>query len=288
MMKTSVGDIAIELYPDKAPETVANFLWYVDNKFYDGLIFHRVMSNFMIQGGGFNKDMLRKETKPSIKNEADNGLSNMRGTIAMARTGDPHSASSQFFINVKDNKPLDFKSKANPAGWGYCVFGKVISGMDVVDKIRQVPVDHERRLRERARRAGRHPESAHKATAEEITGPQGEEVSLDFERRSGRLFCKALQKNRRELSPGGSSLPDFANETALPQPCRLNRTHSFFPIKPRNSSSSITRTPESFRLLELRSGLLSRDDARRLARHGAGGLPAASPHLRFGLVPRHS
>jgi cyclophilin family peptidyl-prolyl cis-trans isomerase len=140
MMKTSLGDIAIELYPDKAPETVANFIGYVDSKFYDGLIFHRVMSNFMIQGGGFNKDMVRKETKPTIKNEADNGISNMRGTIAMARTGDPHSASSQFFINVVDNQPLDFKSKANPAGWGYCVFGKVISGMDAVDKIRQVPV----------------------------------------------------------------------------------------------------------------------------------------------------
>ena len=140
MMKTSSGDIAVELYPDKAPETVQNFLWYVDNKFYDGLIFHRVMSNFMIQGGGFNKDMIKKETKPAIKNEADNGLSNMRGTIAMARTGDPHSASSQFYINVKDNQPLDFKSKANPAGWGYCVFGKVIGGMDAVDKIRQVPV----------------------------------------------------------------------------------------------------------------------------------------------------
>jgi len=140
MMKTSAGDIAIELRPDKAPETVANFLWYVENKFYDGLIFHRVMSDFMIQGGGFNKDMLKKEGRPAIKNEADNGLSNMRGTIAMARTGDPHSASSQFFINVKDNQGLDFKSKANPAGWGYCVFGKVISGMDTVDKIRQVPV----------------------------------------------------------------------------------------------------------------------------------------------------
>jgi cyclophilin family peptidyl-prolyl cis-trans isomerase len=140
MMKTSAGDIAIELSPDKAPDTVANFLWYVENKFYDGLIFHRVMSDFMIQGGGFNKDMLKKEGRPSIKNEADNGLSNMRGTIAMARTDDPHSASSQFFINVKDNQGLDFKSKANPAGWGYCVFGKVISGMDTVDKIRQVPV----------------------------------------------------------------------------------------------------------------------------------------------------
>jgi len=167
MMKTSMGDMAIELYPDKAPETVANFLGYVDSKFYDGLIFHRVISNFMIQGGGFNKDMVRKETKPSIKNEADNGLSNMRGTIAMARTGDPHSASSQFFINVEDNKPLDFKSKANPAGWGYCVFGKVISGMETVDKIRKVPVTtkdiYENVPVEPVVILG-----AHKATAEEI------------------------------------------------------------------------------------------------------------------------
>jgi cyclophilin family peptidyl-prolyl cis-trans isomerase len=139
MMKTSLGDIAIELYADKAPETTTNFLWYVDNKFYDGLIFHRVISNFMIQGGGFTKDMTRKEPKPPIKNEADNGLSNAKGTIAMARTGDPHSASSQFFINVKDNKPLDFKSKDNGQTWGYCVFGMVIGGMDVVEKIRQVP-----------------------------------------------------------------------------------------------------------------------------------------------------
>jgi cyclophilin family peptidyl-prolyl cis-trans isomerase len=137
-MKTTYGDIAIELYPDKAPETVDNFLTYVDGKFYEGLIFHRVIPTFMIQGGGFTKEMARKEPNTSIKNEADNGLSNMRGTIAMARTGDPHSASSQFFINVKDNKALDFKSKSNGQTWGYCVFGKVIAGMDVVDEIRQV------------------------------------------------------------------------------------------------------------------------------------------------------
>jgi cyclophilin family peptidyl-prolyl cis-trans isomerase len=139
MMKTSLGDIVIELYPDKAPETTQNFLWYVDNKFYDGLVFHRVISNFMIQGGGFTKDMARKETKPPIKNEADNGLSNVTGTIAMARTGEAHSASSQFFINVKDNKVLDFKSKDNGQTWGYCVFGKVIDGMTAAEKIRQVP-----------------------------------------------------------------------------------------------------------------------------------------------------
>jgi peptidyl-prolyl cis-trans isomerase B (cyclophilin B) len=139
-MKTTKGDITIELYPDKAPNTVANFLSYVDKKFYDGLIFHRVMANFMIQGGGFNKDMVRKEGGAAIQNEADNGLSNLRGTIAMARTGDPHSATSQFFINVKDNPALDFKTKNPPSGWGYCVFGKVIDGMDAVDKIRQVTV----------------------------------------------------------------------------------------------------------------------------------------------------
>jgi cyclophilin family peptidyl-prolyl cis-trans isomerase len=139
LMKTTSGDITIELFPDKAPVTVKNFLTYVDNKFYEGLIFHRVIANFMIQGGGLTKDMVRKEPAAPIANEADNGLSNLRGTIAMARTGDPHSASSQFFINVKDNAPLDFKSKNSGGEWGYCVFGKVISGMDVVDKIRDVP-----------------------------------------------------------------------------------------------------------------------------------------------------
>lgn len=138
-MKTTMGDVTIELYPDKAPNTVANFLSYVDKKFYDGLIFHRVIANFMIQGGGFTKDMVRKEGTAAIQNEADNGLSNVKGTIAMARTNDPHSATSQFFINVKDNAALDFKNKNSGAGWGYCVFGKVIAGMEVVEKIRQVP-----------------------------------------------------------------------------------------------------------------------------------------------------
>jgi peptidyl-prolyl cis-trans isomerase B (cyclophilin B) len=136
-MTTSQGDIVIELYPDKAPETVDNFMTYVNSKFYNGLIFHRVIPTFMIQGGGFTESMSRKEGNAPIKNEADNGLSNERGTIAMARTGEPHSATSQFFINVKDNSTLDFKSKS-PQGWGYCVFGKVISGMDVVDKIKDV------------------------------------------------------------------------------------------------------------------------------------------------------
>ncbi|UCG53809.1 MAG: peptidyl-prolyl cis-trans isomerase [Candidatus Latescibacterota bacterium] len=137
VMQTSFGEITIELYPDKAPNTVKNFMWYVDKKFYEGLIFHRVIPTFMIQGGGFTKDMAKKQPNPPIKNEADSGLSNERGTIAMARTGEPHSATSQFFINVKDNKALDFKAK-NPQGWGYCVFGKVIEGMDVVDEIRDV------------------------------------------------------------------------------------------------------------------------------------------------------
>ncbi len=136
-LTTTSGDIVIELFADKAPETVDNFMTYVDAKFYNGLIFHRVISGFMIQGGGFTESMSRKEGNAPIKNEADNGLSNENGTVAMARTGEPHSASSQFFINVKDNKMLDFKQKT-AQGWGYCVFGKVIGGMDVVEKIKAV------------------------------------------------------------------------------------------------------------------------------------------------------
>jgi peptidyl-prolyl cis-trans isomerase A (cyclophilin A)/peptidyl-prolyl cis-trans isomerase B (cyclophilin B) len=139
LMKTSLGDMTIELYPDKAPKTVENFLGYVNSGFYDGTIFHRVIDNFMIQGGGFTQDLHQKPTKPAIANEAKNGLSNQRGTLAMARTGDPNSATAQFFINVVDNPRLDFTSEANGATWGYCVFGKVISGLDVVDKIRAVP-----------------------------------------------------------------------------------------------------------------------------------------------------
>lgn len=128
----------IELYQDKAPETVSNFLQYVDGEFYDGTIFHRVIENFMIQGGGFTEDMVQKPTHPPIKNEADNGISNARGTIAMARTSDPHSATAQFFINaVESNQFLDHRGKT-PQGWGYCAFGKVIEGLDVLDKIRSV------------------------------------------------------------------------------------------------------------------------------------------------------
>ena len=133
-LDTSKGKIVIELFPEKAPETVKNFLNYVEAKFYDGTIFHRVIPNFMIQGGGFTSDMKRKSAGAPIKNEADNGLKNERGTIAMARTGDPHSATAQFFINSVNNDFLNHKSKTQQ-GWGYVVFGKVVKGMDVVDAI---------------------------------------------------------------------------------------------------------------------------------------------------------
>ncbi len=136
-LETSLGDIVIELNQEKAPNTVANFINYVEAGFYNGTVFHRVIGNFMIQGGGFTEDFSQKETNASIKNEANNGLSNVTGSIAMARTGDPHSATAQFFINVVDNNFLDFRSE-DQAGWGYAVFGNVIEGMDVVDKIRSV------------------------------------------------------------------------------------------------------------------------------------------------------
>lgn len=135
LMETSAGNIKIELYQDKAPETVSNFLRYVDSGHYNGTIFHRVIDGFMIQGGGFDKNMTQKPTNAPIINEADNGLKNERGTIAMARTAVVNSATSQFFINVVDNKSLDFTAK-NPMGYGYCVFGKVVEGMNVVDKIK--------------------------------------------------------------------------------------------------------------------------------------------------------
>jgi len=136
-IETSMGDFIVLLEPDKAPKTVENFLTYVKDGFYSDTIFHRVISNFMIQGGGFTADYQRKPTRAPIENEADNGLSNKKGTIAMARTMDPHSATAQFFINVKDNNFLDFTSKS-PRGWGYTVFGRVIKGMDVVNRIRSV------------------------------------------------------------------------------------------------------------------------------------------------------
>lgn len=136
-LTTNFGDITLELNAEKAPITVANFLSYVEKGFYDGVIFHRVINDFMIQGGGFDVDMKQKPTDAPIKNEADNGLSNDKYTIAMARTMVPDSASAQFFINVKDNDFLNF-SAPTTQGWGYCVFGKVVEGMDVVDKIKAV------------------------------------------------------------------------------------------------------------------------------------------------------
>ena len=134
IIKTSKGDIQVELFQDKAPATVKNFLQYVDTKHYNGTIFHRVINGFMIQGGGFTKDFAQKPTQAPIKNEAANGLKNQKGTLAMARTSDVDSATSQFFINVADNAFLDFKSPT-PQGFGYCVFGKVTKGMEVVDQI---------------------------------------------------------------------------------------------------------------------------------------------------------
>ncbi|MFW8589379.1 peptidylprolyl isomerase [Glaciecola sp. 2405UD65-10] len=137
VLKTNFGDIKIKLFADKAPKTVENFLSYVEDGFFDNTIFHRVISNFMIQGGGFTPGMEQKETKATIENEADNGLSNKIGTLAMARTNDPHSATCQFFINVNDNTFLDFKA-ANSQGFGYCVFAEVVEGMDVVNSIKAV------------------------------------------------------------------------------------------------------------------------------------------------------
>lgn len=136
-LQTNMGDIVLELDAEKAPVTVANFLEYVNSGFYNGVIFHRVIDGFMIQGGGMEPGMNQKETNDPIQNEADNGLSNDAYTIAMARTPNPHSASSQFFINVNDNDFLNYSSPT-PQGWGYCVFGKVVEGQDVVDKIKQV------------------------------------------------------------------------------------------------------------------------------------------------------
>jgi cyclophilin family peptidyl-prolyl cis-trans isomerase len=138
LFETSLGNITIELYPEKAPITVANFLQYVDSGFYNETIFHRVIPGFMIQGGGFTLDMEQKDTNAPIKNEADNGLSNTKGTIAMARTQIVDSATAQFFINTVDNPHLNHRTKS-PEGYGYCVFGKVIEGIDVVKKIEAVP-----------------------------------------------------------------------------------------------------------------------------------------------------
>ena len=136
-LNTNHGTIVLELDAAKAPNTVANFLQYAKDGYYDGTIFHRVINGFMIQGGGMEPGMKEKQTRESIQNEANNGLTNARGTVAMARTPDPHSASAQFFINVADNDFLNFRAET-PDGWGYCVFGKVTEGMDVVDKIKGV------------------------------------------------------------------------------------------------------------------------------------------------------
>ena len=136
-LHTNFGTIVLELDAEKAPKTVANFLQYVENGFYDGTIFHRVIDNFMIQGGGFLEDMMQKATQEPVENEAANGLKNLAYTIAMARTPNPHSATAQFFINVQDNDFLDYRNPT-PQGFGYCVFGKVVEGQDVVDQIRKV------------------------------------------------------------------------------------------------------------------------------------------------------
>lgn len=136
-LQTSMGDIIIELYPDKAPETVKNFMQYVNEGFYKDTIFHRVIDGFMIQGGGFNKDYSKKQAHPAIGIESDNGLNNNRGTIAMARTMDPNSATSQFFINLSDNHFLNYKNSTR-RGYGYAVFGKVTQGIEIVDKIGKV------------------------------------------------------------------------------------------------------------------------------------------------------
>ena len=138
IIHTSMGDIQLELYRDKAPVSVENFINYANSGFYDGTIFHRVISHFMIQGGGFTPDMQKKTSGEPIENEAGNGLSNKRGTLAMARTNDPHSATAQFFINVQDNRNLDYTSGRSSREWGYAVFARVTSGMEVVDEIRYV------------------------------------------------------------------------------------------------------------------------------------------------------
>ena len=141
LFETTLGNITIELFETDAPETTANFKQYVEDGFYNGTIFHRVIDGFMIQGGGFEPGMIQKDTRDPISNEASSGLSNNRGTIAMARTMDPHSATAQFFINVTDNDFLNFRSET-PDGFGYCVFGRVFDGLDVVDAIKAVETTH--------------------------------------------------------------------------------------------------------------------------------------------------
>jgi peptidyl-prolyl cis-trans isomerase B (cyclophilin B) len=137
-LETTKGVVVLELDAAKAPETVENFVAYVNAGHYDGTLFHRVMPGFVVQGGGYEKGLKERPTRPPVPNEANNGLSNVRGTIAMARTSDPHSATAQFFINLQDNTRLDHRSET-PQGWGYCVFGRVVEGMDVMDSIAEVP-----------------------------------------------------------------------------------------------------------------------------------------------------
>ena len=139
-MSTNRGDIFIELYRDKAPKTVENFLSYVDEGYYEGVIFHRIVPGFVVQGGGFDAEFNKKATKEPVANEADNMLPNDRGTLSMARTSDPHSANAQFFINLVDNKALNHTGKTHSAAWGYAVFGKVVRGMDVVDAMATLPL----------------------------------------------------------------------------------------------------------------------------------------------------
>ena len=141
LLETTLGNITLELFETDAPLTTANFKQYVEEGFYDGTIFHRVIDGFMIQGGGFEPGMIQKDTRDPIANEASNGLANNRGTIAMARTMDPHSATAQFFINVTDNDFLNFRSES-PDGFGYCVFGRVYDGMDVIDAIKAIETTH--------------------------------------------------------------------------------------------------------------------------------------------------
>lgn len=141
LLETTLGNITLELFETDAPLTTANFKQYVEEGFYDGTIFHRVIDGFMIQGGGFEPGMIQKDTRDPIANEASNGLANNRGTIAMARTMDPHSATAQFFINVTDNDFLNFRSES-PDGFGYCVFGRAYDGMDVIDAIKAVETTH--------------------------------------------------------------------------------------------------------------------------------------------------
>ena len=147
VIETSMGTMVVELFADKAPKTVENFLGYVASGFYEGTIFHRIIPKFMIQGGGFTSDLVKKANRAPVQNEADNGLTNQRGTLAMARTGQPHSATSQFFINTVDNDSLNHSGK-NARGWGYAVFGKVVEGMDVIDALSAVKTGTRKRMQD--------------------------------------------------------------------------------------------------------------------------------------------